>query len=434
MTANGEWHRLHPLSPLVRGGRGTIAIAIVLAPSLVDGKRPGDLPWQLGAVAVLTALGFVSWLVTRWRIDEDDLRIETGVLRRQSLRYPLAQLQAVDIVRPGLARLMGVAELRLRMGGASGGSARLAYLRELEVEPLRERLLALAAGARHDELPAEPEPAAEERVLATVSTGQLVASILISDVGILAEAVFASSVLVAVVSPAAAAGALSGGAAWIVSVGTLVWRRFNQEYRLTLAEDDAGLHLRSGLVALTAETIRPGRIQAVRMVEPLLWRRLGWCRLEVDLAGRQRRKGEGQAQRGQLRAVLPVGRRKVADELLDRLLPDRPAELSRPPRRARWKTPLRYRMLAAGRTRTCVATRSGRLRRVTCWVPLEKAQSFRWVQGPLQRPLGLATVHVDTAGRGVRAALRDRDAAEAGAEITELPELARAERRSRRSS
>ena len=431
---HGEWHRLHPLSPLVRGGRGTLAIVVLLLPSLVAGKRPGDAPWQLAAVGVLTALGFVSWLVTRWRIDEDDLRIETGVFRRQSLRYPLAQVQAVDIVRPGLARVMGVAELRLRMGGASGGTARLAYLREVEAEPLRLRLLSLASGARHDELPARQAPAAPEHVLAVVPTGRLIASILISDVGLFAEVVFAALVASAVLAPAVAAGALSGGAFWVISTGTLVWRRFNQEYRLTLAESDTGLHLRSGLVALSSETIRPGRIQGVRMVEPMLWRRLGWCRLELDLAGRQRRKGEGQAQRGQLRVVLPVGSRAVAESLLDRLLPDRPRELSRPPRRAQWKSPLRYRMLAAGRTSTCVATRSGRARRVTCWVPLEKAQSIRRVQGPLQRWLGLVTLHVDPAGRGVRAALRDRDVTEGDAEIETLPLLAHAARQAAAAS
>jgi putative membrane protein len=165
------------------------------------------------------------------------------------------------------------------------------------------------------------------------------------------------------------------------------------------------------------------------MVEPFFWRPLGWCRLEVDVAGRQRSKGEGQAQRGRLRAVLPVGSHAVADQLLDRLVPARPQLDSPPPRRARWKSPLRYRMLRIGQTPTCVATQSGRLRRVTCWVPLEKAQSFRQIQGPMQRRLRLATVHVDTAGRGVRAVLRDRDAEEADRAVFELPELARAARR-----
>jgi putative membrane protein len=76
-----------------------------------------------------------------------------------------------------------------------------------------------------------------------------------------------------------------------------------------------------------------------------------------------------------------------------------------------------------------VATTSGRLRRVTCWVPLEKVQSLRHVQGPVQRRLNLASVHVDTAGRTVHATLRDRDAAEAKRALSDLTDLARAARR-----
>jgi putative membrane protein len=427
------WRRVHPLSPLVRGGRATIAVAIVLLPALVRGGNLNDSFVQFVIAGVLTCLGFVSWLVTRWRIASDDLQIETGLLRRRSLRFPLSQVQAVDIVRPGLARLLRVAELRLRMGGASGATARLAYLPEREVEPLRATLLALAEGARLEERVTEAgspvEAVAEERVLTTVPTARLAGSILISDVGLFAEAVIAALVVTAILAPAVAAGVVRFGAVWIFGVVIVVWRRFNQEYRLTLAEAPDGLRVRSGLVALTAETIRPGRVQAVRMVEPLLWRRLGWCRLEVDLAGRQRSRGEGQAQRRAKRAVLPVGSRVVAEELLERIVPDRPTEQLPPPARARWKSPLRYRMLAWGRTDTCVATTSGRLRRVTCWVPLEKVQSLRRVQGPVQRRLNLASVHVDTAGRNVHATLRDRDAAEADQTLARLTDLARAARR-----
>jgi putative membrane protein len=165
------------------------------------------------------------------------------------------------------------------------------------------------------------------------------------------------------------------------------------------------------------------------MVEPLIWRRLGWCRLEVDLAGRQRRKGEGEAERRPLRTVLPVGSRELAFELLHRILADVPRADLRPPRRVLWKSPLRYRFLAWGRSETCLVTRSGRIRRVTAWVPLGKGQSFRRVQGPVQRRLRLASVHMDTAGRSVHAALRDRDVAEADRALAELVALGRVARR-----
>ena len=425
------WHRLHPLSPVVRAGRATIAIGFVLVFILFGRDSLGAETPELAVIAALILGGFVSWLVTRWRIEDDDLRIETGLLRRQSLRFPLAQVQAIDVVRPGLARLFRVAELRLRMAGSSGGTARLAYVSEREVEPLRDQLLALARGARVDEsAPAtllEPAPR-KEHVLAVVSTGPLVASILLENwwlvvilIGLLAGLAL---------SPHTVAGLLVGsGFVWALSAATFIWRRFNQQYRLTVAEGPDGLHLRGGLVALTAEVIRPGRVQAVRVVEPALWRPLGWCRLEVDIAGKQRRKGEGEAKRGQLHALIPVGKRSVAIELVDRLLPDRPRELSRPPRRVFWKSPFRYPALSWGRSETCVATTSGRLRRVTSWVPFEKVQSLRHVQGPVQRRLSLASVHVDTAGRNAHATLRDRDAAEAASALEELTDLARSARR-----
>ena len=367
------WQRLHPLSPVVRGGRATIAIAILLLPIAFGADRLSNATPQLVITAVLVLGGVVSWLVTRWRIEDDDLRIETGLLRRQSLRFPLAQVQAIDVVRPGLARLFRVAELRLRMAGSSGGTARLAYVAEHEVEPLRDQLLALARGARLEE--GVPAPAAdqertvsEERVLATVATAPLVVSILLESWWLIA--ILAALIAGFAASPATGLRiSVGGGFIYALSLVTILWRRFNQQYRLTLAEGPDGLHLRGGLVALTAELIRPGRVQALRLVEPALWRPLGWCRLEVDVAGRQRRKGEGEAQRGQLRTLLPVAKRTLALELVDMLVPDRPRELSPPPRRVLWKSPFRYRALSWGRSETCVATTSGRLRRVTSKAP-----------------------------------------------------------------
>ena len=60
-------------------------------------------------------------------------------------------------------------------------------------------------------------------------------------------------------------------------------------------------------------------------------------------------------------------------------------------------------------------------------VPYARIQSVRVVQGPLQRLLGVATVHADTA-RGRSAALRDRDLAEAWWLAAELAERGRVAR------
>ena len=63
---------------------------------------------------------------------------------------------------------------------------------------------------------------------------------------------------------------------------------------------------------------------------------------------------------------------------------------------------------------------TGRVQKVTCWVPLAKAQSIRRVQGPVQRALGLASVHVDVAGRRAGATFRDRSVDEADPLVDEL--------------
>ena len=82
--------------------------------------------------------------------------MDSGLIRRTSERFPLSQIQAIDTVRPGLARVFDLAELRIRLASGSGKAGRLAYLTNAEAETLRARLLALSHGiAEHT--PAAPE-------------------------------------------------------------------------------------------------------------------------------------------------------------------------------------------------------------------------------------------------------------------------------------
>jgi putative membrane protein len=75
-----------------------------------------------------------------------------------------------------------------------------------------------------------------------------------------------------------------------------------------------------------------------------------------------------------------------------------------------------------------VVAARGRLRRTTTWVPLEKVQSVRWVQGPVQRRLDLASIELDVAGRRTTASITDRTTAEAAELLARLPAQARVAR------
>jgi putative membrane protein len=425
----GTWHRLHPLSPAIRAGRVLIGLGAVVAGAALSGGQEGrfGIIGRLPFLGVVIVFGVISWLVTRWRIEDGDLRIETGVIRRQSLRFPLTQIQAIDIMRPALARVFGLSELRLRMGGSGGGAGRLAYLRASEADSVRAQLLALSRGP--SQLQAQDAVAVSEQVLTSVPVGRLIGSILISGIAIVVAVLLLTLLVAEAVAPAAVVPIVSSSSAIGIALLTVLWRRLNGGYKLTVAETPDGIRLWSGLLDTSAETIPGGRIQAVQMVEPLLWRPLGWVRLEVDVAGRHRREGENAPESRQLRALLPVGTHEQANRLLGHIVPHAPSERSRPPSRVRVKSPLRYHNLSWGRNSRYAVTTTGRLAHVTSWIPLGKVQSLRLVQGPLQRRLRLATIHIDTAGRPLHSAIRDRDADEARQVLQELTSLARAARR-----
>ncbi len=463
------WHRLHPLTPVVRAGTRLLSLVVLLGAITVanQGQDGSQLVIDLVIVALALSGGFISWLVTRWQVVDGVLRIETGLIRRDSRRFPLTQIQAIDVVQTGFARVLGLAELQLRVaGGDSARGGRLASLRLADAERLRRELLAISTGLATPTgptaqpsspplpsavsvpqprsapgsglRPADMQPvpptagqpgvagAAEAtRTLFRVRPDRLAAAIALSRAGAIALFVIAGvSAIVAVTGRTGAVAAILPAAVGIVLA---VWRQFNSEFGTTVTVAPDGLRLRSGLVQTTAETIRPGRVQGVRLVEPLIWRAFGWCRLEVDVAGPKERRENRTEGRG-LRALIPVGSRAEAMAMIDELLTSRPLPDRPPPRQVRLKAPLQYHFLRWGSDDSYVVAARGRVRRTTTWVPLEKVQSFRWIQGPVQRRLGLASVLLDVAGRRVSADIEDRAEAEAEGLLVRLPELGRAAR------
>lgn len=428
-TTPGPLQRLHPLSPVLRGAKYfAAAVAAVSVRELPDlGLRRA-----LIGLAIVTAAAFVagfgfawlSWRFTWYRIEGRELHLESGVLFRRSRRVPLERVQAIDIVRPLVGRALGLAELRLEVVGQGATEAPLAYLSEPDAQRLRARLLALAGGV--DEIAAAPTPA--ETVLARVPTGDLLLSVvLLGEVvlGLPVLLVVALVVLVADVGVFLATLPVLGSVAY--AVGRTSVRRLLVEYGFTVSDSPGGVLLRHGLLETRSQTIPPGRVQALRIVQPLLWRHRDWVRVEVDVAG----YGGGEEEKLATQALLPVAPRLVGERLVHRLLADTDIEAvprRAVPARAVWLDPVQWRQLTIGVTPRSLVVTSGRLRRVLDAMPLAKIQSLRLRQGPLQRRLGLASLHLDTAGRHLKTAAAHRDAVEALALVDEVSTLARAAR------
>jgi putative membrane protein len=154
-TADGLRH-LHPLTPFLRGWAALLALVAIFGR---DTLRELDLRQLAIGAAVLVpgvlGYGWLAWRSTRYGIVDGDLRHEQGILFRRSRRIRLDRLQSVDVVRPLVARALGLAELRLEVAGGSSPEAPLAYLSDGEARRLRAELLARAAGL-HEETPRRP--------------------------------------------------------------------------------------------------------------------------------------------------------------------------------------------------------------------------------------------------------------------------------------
>jgi putative membrane protein len=414
------WHRLHPLSPLINAGRLLSSLLGIAVLSLVTADGLRAYVYQVVVAAGLVVAGFVRWLVTRWKLDGATLRIETGLLRRDSRQLPMARIQAVDVVRPFLARVLGLSCLRIRLAGAGKGGDRLAYLTAGEAARLRTVLLA----GHHGLDPAAPEPA--ERPVIAVPAGRVIGATLLRAAPRFA-ALAAVAVAAAEATPALFLASESTLGVIALGLVTRTWQQLTGRYGFTVATSHDGIRIRRGLLSTVAETIPFRRVQAVRLVQPLIWRPFGWCRLVVDVAGVAGRDS-GPKAGGLTKALLPVGPMSEAQYLVGLIYgPDRP-ELARPPKRARVKAPLSYHFLASGHNELMAVTVTGRMTRKTVYMKLEKLQSVRFTQGPVQRRLSLASVHGDAAGRRAHAAFRDRPADQARELLDELAALGRSAR------
>ncbi|MFW5899414.1 MAG: PH domain-containing protein, partial [Jiangellaceae bacterium] len=336
------------------------------------------------------------------------------------------RLQAVDVVRPLAGRLLGLSELRMEVAGGGESDAPLAYLSADDAVRLRAELLARSAGIDAD------TPEAPERLVHQVSLGRLVGSTVLSGafvMGVVLIAVLFTLGTVFSVGPDdAVTVALPSLLPGFIGVGAALWYQLGRNFGFALAESPDGFRIRKGLLDTRAQTVPPGRIQGVAIVQPLLWRLRGWVRVDVDVAG-YAGSSSGEANTSRL---LPVATFPEAVWVLREVLPGAdPAavELSPVPRRAAWLRPIGWLRLAYGADDRVVVAREGVLYRTLTVVPHAKTQSVRVTQGPVQRLLGLATVRVDTTPGPVDAVIRHRPQQEARAILEAQARRARLARR-----
>jgi putative membrane protein len=411
--------RTHPLTPVVEAVRtvGVLVAAVVVFGTGALREAASAAGGLLGLLLLLLAGGglialalaghWLAWSRTRFFFDESgDFRLDSGVLQRNERRVTLSRLQSVDVVRPLLGRVVGLAQVRVEVAGSGDSRVVLSYLPEAEAVALRAEIVARAAGV--DPLVGE----APEVVLAAVPTNDLVMSLLLRS----------TTFLLLLVSVVVVVGAVAtegpGGLGLLLVTGGLpivsVFTQFMRFFGFTVAESPDGLRLRHGLASVESQTVPPGRVQAVEIEEPLLWRRRGWVRVNLNVAGLRSGDEEGQAEQ----VLLPVAPREVAMGIIGRVLPGvqfGALTLVPAPPAARRRAWLQWAQLGVGHDSAVFVTSRGFLTRRIAVIPHARTQSVRVEQGPWQRALGLASVAVDSTPGPVRVLALHRDVAEARA-------------------
>ncbi len=413
------WQRLHKVTPLLRGWK---VIAVVLAiisqqsaEALIGAAETPALP-EAGALAialsvaafavfaaVVSGWAVLSWRMTRYRVIDGVLQYNHGVLFRQQRQTRLDRLQAVDVVQPLLGRIFGLSELRLEVAGGPGSDVKLAYLRDHEADRLRNALLAQAAGVSYE---GDEAPAAPEQHLVDVPPGLLLGSLLLSTFTVWVVVALIGVTVIGIIEP----GALLGMVPMLIGGASAVWARFARSFGFRVAFSADGLRLRHGLLETRTQTVPPGRVQAVLMYQPLLWRLRDWWALRINVAG-YAVLGQEDGKAPQT-VLVPVASRSDALLLLAQILPDLghpqplrlldeglvgmaghgPADFTAAPRQARWLDPISWRRHGVAVTPRALLMRSGRLTRRLVLVPHERTQSLGLQQGWLQRRFGVATL------------------------------------------
>ncbi|MFT4232291.1 MAG: PH domain-containing protein [Leucobacter sp.] len=184
------WRRLHPLSPLLRGGLVLLVIAGIVFANFRDrlvemffvggvlgggdgsdvdiSSEGGDvvdlveyladqglllvvLAAVLGAILLIVLGSWVAWRFSTYRITGEAVEARRGIVFRNHRRAPLERIQSVNLQRSLLARALGLTKIEVLTAG-QGGKVELAFLGHRDAKLVREQIIRRAAAKREEKL------------------------------------------------------------------------------------------------------------------------------------------------------------------------------------------------------------------------------------------------------------------------------------------
>lgn len=480
-----QWRRVHALSPLLRMWAvviGVVAVVMFQQSDLIvsawEALGRSSLPSVLvvgGIVAIFPVAFALGWLVSLpwwraagYRVTGEEIAVRRGVISRQLRTARFDRVHAIDLVEPLAARLFRLAGVSVETAGGSDSAVTVEYLPRADAEELRASLLHLVNGTPDDADDRREGTGGTGGTAGTVDTADpaavIVAPIPISR-SIAAAALSGATVgvLIAVVVAVATPAGLALLVPVALGVVPWLWGILNTSWRFTARLSGDVLGVTFGLTERRRQSVPLGRIHAVEVSQPIIWRLLGWWKVKVDIAGYGAEDGKS----GSTTTLLPVGDLNQTLRVLTLLAPLSASQVTdlahpegmrenpgsetggvsgagetseivvyRSPDSARWVSPVdRTRQgmtLVAEHTEPtqptqptqprwqAVISHHGRLRRVVSVIAPAHIQELSLRRGPLQQLLGLSGVQLDLVPGPVTMTGRDLVTADAVDLVTRL--------------
>ncbi len=354
-------HRLHPASVFFALGAQlrTLALPAVL---FLFSARSSDFGWQLFGLLFLVPTGIAAalrWWTFRYRYEESELAIRSGLLFKNERHIPYHRIQNLDAVENLFHRAFGVVEARVHTGSGKEPEARLSVLPKADFEEMRRRVFAgkqqatatAPTDGESDAAAAEASPAEPPRLLLHLPPRELALAGLIQsrggvvlaglfgllwEIGYLDRRMgdvvgedapgkgvvrdFLGSLFSGDVLPLGRVGALVAGIVGLMvtlRLISMVWTTVRLwDYRVSRVGDD--LRTEYGSFTRVAATIPLHRIQTVTLRENLLHRLFDRVSLKVDTAGAD---GAGEGGQKQREWLAPLLKKSELPRLLGELMP-----------------------------------------------------------------------------------------------------------------
>ena len=366
----GEWQRVSKLTVVVNTFRSAAQalIPIVFALYGIAGKSGGTgiaaLLMGLGAlvlIGVMVGSGWLAWYRLRYRIGENDVRVEQGIVSRSARSVPYDRIQDVSLEQKLIPRILGLVEVKFETGAGGKDELKLSFVSEAEGEKLRETVREMVEGEKETsqlarsayEIHTTAEPAGETLfamdpkrlvIFGLFSFSLVVFAVLVGAMQQLEfllpfdpwdaigdwfrqDGIAQAGEMVAGYGAAAQIVAVlySIGAVIVVGMASGIVTTFLRDWEFRLERTPKGFRRRRGLLTKTDVVMPIHRVQALVLKTGFLRRLFGWYGLSfISLAQDAKNANHDVAPFAKLHELQPIVDASGFD------LPDRNVDWHRP--------------------------------------------------------------------------------------------------------